>query len=194
MKIQFNERLNINGRDLECHLSIENGRVYQLKGENGIGKTTFFSFLKANQKEFFKTEKTVFVDQIPLLPLNSVSFEDLKKILKKDRVEKLEAFNILELMISNFSHQSIKSLSGGQNQLVKIAISLFLGGDIFFFDEPLNHLDKEKEAKVSELLIQLKVAGKTLFIIDHQKEWETGFIDKTFTMTSSDIIRLSDGI
>lgn len=194
MKIEFNNRLKIEEVNLECSFELKKGMVYQLEGENGIGKTTFLAFLKAHQNEFFPKQRAVFVDQLPLIPLNAVSFEDLKLILRKDRYEELVVFEKLNELISDFSSQSLKSLSGGQNQLVKLAISIFLGGDLFFFDEPMNFLDPEKKAKITGIFQELKKLNKTLFIIDHQKSWPIGLIDKTLTMVAQEHIRIVDGV
>lgn len=195
MRVSFENRLNVSGKDLVCSLDIEHGKAHLLSGDNGVGKTTLLTFLKIHQDEFFPGKKVVFVDQYPLLPLNSVSFCDLKSILADQRHEHLSKFSEVESLISPFTNQSVKTLSGGQNQIVKLVLALYLSGDIFFLDEPLQFLDEEMRSKVKSILKELKRMGKTLIIVEHLKDFEVGFIDVDFFVKAhQDTIVVSNGI
>ena len=97
----------------------------------------------------------------------------------------LAHFDEFEELIKPFQAQSIKSLSGGQNQIVKIITSLFLSGDIFFLDEPLQYLDKGMREKVKMILLRLKEMGKTLVIIEHLNDFDPEFIEKIFLLESN---------
>lgn len=195
MKIILEKELEINNRFLRGELNFSSPGVFLIHGENGVGKSTFFNFLKLHQDKYFSSISPIFVDQLPLQPINSISFEDLKIRLRKDRREELPFYSEVEAMVEDFSDQSIKSLSGGQNQLVKILIAFFLSGDIFLFDEPLQHLDKTKRSKVIEALEQLKVHGKTIIVIEHNADFPVGFIDHKirFNKLESEI-RVENGI
>lgn len=195
MKITIKDRLEVSGRDLVCSINIEPGRVHLISGENGVGKTSLITFLKMNQDEYFPGKKLTFVDQFPLIPLNSISFNDLKLILGVKQADESPLFKELEKLTKSFENQSIKSLSGGQNQIIKILIALYLSGDIFFFDEPLQYLDQEMRTRVKKLFIKLKELGKTLIIVEHSNEFDPSFIDKHISFKQIDRrVEVRDGI
>lgn len=193
MKIEFSNEYKIQGKDVDCCLSLKAGLIHLIKGENGIGKTTFVSFLKLHQKRFFPKEKVRFVDQYPLAPLNSISFNELKIILAADRVEELNCFEMYEKKIEPFIHQPIKSLSGGQNQLVKIATALYLGGDFFFFDEPFQYLDSFYQETFKEILLSLKNEAKTVIIIEHNLALMADIYDEQIQVELKDKVRIYNG-
>jgi len=186
MKLKFQNRLEVSGRDVVCDLTLSAGKTFLMSGENGVGKTTLITFLKVHQAEFFPKKDVVFVDQFPLLPLNSISFQDLKKNLDKLRFEKLDLFHQLEELANMFSRLSIKELSGGQNQVIKILIALYLSGDVFIFDEPLQYLDEKMRKEIKNVLHELKKLGKTLIIVEHMQDFEAEFIDETISMKIED--------
>lgn len=61
-------------------------------------------------------------------------------------------------------------LSGGQRQAVAIARALARGERIFLLDEPTAALGVEQQAKVNELIANLKAHGKSIVVISHNLE------------------------
>lgn len=62
-------------------------------------------------------------------------------------------------------------LSQGEKRRVAIASMLSMNPDILILDEPLNDLDKDWERWLTDFLICLKLAGKTLIISTHNEEF-----------------------
>lgn len=65
---------------------------------------------------------------------------------------------------------NVGELSGGQRQAVAIARALARGERIFLLDEPTAALGVEQQAKVTELIADLKAHGKSIVVISHNLE------------------------
>jgi energy-coupling factor transporter ATP-binding protein EcfA2 len=185
MEIEFKNKLKIKGIDVDCKLILENSASYLISGGNGIGKSSFLQYLKLHKNEYFNCKRTCFVDQFPLRPINDVSLESILRILNDERYENLGLFEDYKGRVSLFSKIPINHLSGGQNQMVKIMISLYLSGDIFVFDEPLQYLDDQNVEGFIETIKALKKMNKTILIVEHRSDLLTDVIDKRLTMKQS---------
>jgi ABC-type sugar transport system ATPase subunit len=65
---------------------------------------------------------------------------------------------------------NVGELSGGQRQAVAIARALARGQRIFLLDEPTAALGVEQQAKVTQLIAELRHNGKTVVVISHNLE------------------------
>ena len=193
MKIKFKNEYLVQELNVECHIELVEGKTHFLRGENGIGKTTFLNFLKLNRNKFFQNQKLRFVDQLPLTPLNDISFKDLEVLFKNDSYADEVIFNTFRKNIEPFASQPIRALSGGQNQLVKIGLALYLGGDYFFLDEPFQYLDQKNKEALKQVILSLRENKKTLFIVEHGHDLEADNSDKLLFMERSTSIRIING-
>lgn len=177
--IKENDHFFINGSLFESSFCIAKAKMIQVLGENGIGKSSLLQYLALHQRRFFGDESPYFLDQLRLSPLNSVNYLDVKDLLSKDRLEKLSVLEVVEAEMKDFIHLPIKELSGGQNQLVKLALMLFISADIFFLDEPFQYLDRKKQALLRDILEYLKQQKKAIVIIEHQRDLAS-LVDKQY--------------
>jgi ABC-type Mn2+/Zn2+ transport system ATPase subunit len=69
--------------------------------------------------------------------------------------------------MEKYSDRQIGELSGGQQQRVFLARSLAAQASLLFFDEPFSGIDRQTEAIMFEILVELKAAGKTILVISH---------------------------
>lgn len=76
----------------------------------------------------------------------------------------LELLGLTDLRLANPSQ-----LSGGQKQLIAIGGVLTLSPDIIVLDESLAQLDETARPKIKSILLSLKQQGKTLIMIEHDK-------------------------
>jgi ABC-type multidrug transport system fused ATPase/permease subunit len=90
-------------------------------------------------------------------PNIKISDAEIKKYIKLVGLEKV--VTDLDLIIGEGV-----DFSGGQNQLLEIVRAMILKKPIIIFDEGTNQLDAEKEAKVLEILEQLKKNTIIIFI------------------------------
>jgi ABC-type Mn2+/Zn2+ transport system ATPase subunit len=168
VRIEFKEQYYIRELPVICDITLCVGGLNLLTGPNGTGKSSFIQFLKLNSDEYFKKSKLSYVDQMPLKPLNKISYNEIEKSLVHERYSGMEVYQEIRSYITDYDFLPINDLSGGQNQMTKILLSAFIGGDIFVFDEPLQYLDKTNSQLFLKYLEKLKSLGKTILIIEHQ--------------------------
>ena len=64
-------------------------------------------------------------------------------------------------------HRPIGELSGGQQQRVFLARALAKEAELLIFDEPFTAVDRKTEDVIFEIFQELRTAGKTLLVINH---------------------------
>jgi len=89
------------------------------------------------------------------------------------------------LGLENLSNTQIGQLSGGQQQRILLARALVQESHLLLLDEPLNAIDAETSNIIYQLLINLKLQGKTLLVATHDLE--------RLKYSFDDAIYLSDG-
>lgn len=169
-------------------LSVPQGAIVGILGDNGAGKTTFAKCLcgleksakgtlqigqKAlGAKQRIKKCYMVMQDVNHQLFTESVSDEILLSMQgedeqadKKQTEEILKSLNLLE-----YQELHPMSLSGGQKQRVAIGSAIASDKEILVFDEPTSGLDYHHMLEVAGNLQRLSDMGKTLFIITHDPE------------------------
>jgi manganese/zinc/iron transport system ATP- binding protein len=170
--------------------AVPQGKLVGIIGPNGAGKSTLLkamlgfvkplsgkvSFFSEPLKKMFK--KIAYVPQrssvdwdFPITALDLVLMGRYGKlgVLKWPRAaDKEAARNALNLVgMLPFADRQIGQLSGGQQQRIFIARALLQDADIYFMDEPFAGVDMATEQAIISLLDQLKMQGKTLFVVHH---------------------------
>lgn len=64
-------------------------------------------------------------------------------------------------------HRPIGELSGGQQQRVFLARALAKEAELLIFDEPFTAVDRKTEDIIFDIFQELRAAGKTLLVINH---------------------------
>ena len=112
---------------------------------------------------------------------NNIIFFD-EKNFDKEKFDKAVKISQLNEKRESFFDQIVGEtgslLSGGQNQRIAIARSIYQDKEIIIFDEPSSMLDEETKIKFLKELSYLK-KDKTIIIISHDKE-TLEFCDKKF--------------
>ena len=166
------------------NLSFNKGNFSFVIGSNGSGKSTLLKLLlNANSPNkgfinyFGKTNpsKKHLASLIGYVPQdqsldNEMWVEDLLDFkasfhllhgnsLKKNKKTIIEALGIDEIL-----NKRIKQLSGGQRQMINIALGLIHNPDVILLDEPFVGLDYHKS---NQILAALNSLGKTIICITH---------------------------
>jgi ABC-type multidrug transport system ATPase subunit len=178
------------GCDLQ--LPIKLGSCTVLVGENGIGKTTLLHRLSTSvpsdsravveQKasEYFFDRKLFtlknFFCEANLRHFNKSDFLSLWRDFELDKKE--------DRMLSN--------LSGGESQALKLCLSLSKVCDFYFLDEPSQFLDSSKKKVLVHFLEKLKDSGKSLIIIEHNRDWIPPEWQVQQLVIHDDFLRLGD--
>jgi len=101
-----------------------------------------------------------------------------------ERVKRtMEITRIIELK-DKYPHE----LSGGQKQRVAIASILALEPEIIILDEPTSDLDPVGKSEVFSMLAELKRAGRTIILVEHNTEEAAKYADRVVMLRDGKII------
>ncbi len=164
---------------LESSFKISKKMKFSLIGENGIGKTSLFNYIKKNH--FNTNYSCSFLDQKRLDPLANLTVEEVFNLLEEEldtnQTEKEELINYFDF--NDCIRNKVKLLSGGENQILKIIICFFLKRDLYLLDEPFLNLSVKNKERLKEYLMN---SNKTILIIDHHIDLLKTCTDKIFEM------------
>ena len=171
MHIKFDHNIQIGSKKLNADFKLVRPGIVVLRGANGAGKTTLFKHLKGHRQ---LQEQAAFLDQLTLSPLALMTVADVFECLQQEMPHKVQGpwrnFDLLkQLDLSHLLDRAVGKLSGGENQLVKIALCLFQKANIYLMDEPFHFLDAKNYKVVLNLIKELALQ-KGFFIIEHRNK------------------------
>lgn len=167
----------------DLNLIFESGKSYALIGGSGSGKSTLFNIIgrlekidsgnvlvdkqdiwKIKERTFFKNTVGYVFQNYSLID-NKTVYDNLSLITK----DKKTITDVLEKvgLSSDYLHQKIYELSGGQAQRVAIARMLMKPRKIILADEPTGALDGEIGKEIIRLLLNEKDEDKYVIIATH---------------------------
>lgn len=158
-------------------LDIKKGEILGLVGKNGAGKTTLISILAglidATSGEIYYQGSLIKNSNIRIGYLPDVpSFYDYLTVneyiyfLSQSQLPSNKLAQII-MSVGLDPTDKIKSLSRGMRQRLGMAAVLVNEPDIILLDEPSSALDPEGRAELSNLLLSLRNAGKTILLSTH---------------------------
>lgn len=167
----------------DLNLIFESGKSYALIGGSGSGKSTLLNIIgrlekidsgnvlvdkqdiwKIKERTFFKNTVGYVFQNYSLID-NKTVYDNLKLITK----DKKTITDVLEKvgLSSDYLHQKIYELSGGQAQRVAIARMLMKPRKIILADEPTGALDGEIGKEIIRLLLNERDEDKYVIIATH---------------------------
>lgn len=169
-------------------LEIFEGEIFGLLGPNGAGKSTLVNQLAglvrptSGNISLFRMDVVKRPQIIPhyvaLHPQYSAALADLYPeeallftaqlrgaSLAKARTQVRELTE--ELGLASLRKKRLRHLSGGQRQLVNLAVAMIEDRPIQIFDEPTNNLDPSVRRLIWEKLLELNKRGNTLILVTH---------------------------
>ena len=164
-------------------MTLEEGHIYGLLGENGVGKTTLLTLLSGLKKpKAGKIEidgKAPFDRQPSLLTdiyylSDEVAESNMKAVdYAKNYGRFWEGFDFekfMEIMkvLENDPQQKMNQMSFGQLKKAHIAFALACNTKYLFMDEPTNGLDIPSKAQFRKALMKYTREDSTLLISTHQ--------------------------
>jgi ABC-type multidrug transport system ATPase subunit len=189
---------NIGIRDIS--FSEPHGRLIGIMGASGAGKTTLLNVLcgiEAPSKGEvvinginLHKEKEKLEGVIGLVPQDDLLIEELTvfqnlyfnaRLCFKDKSE-VEITELVDKTLQNLGlydrkHLKVgtplkKTISGGQRKRLNIALELIREPSILFIDEPTSGLSSRDSENVMDLLRELTLKGKLIFVVIHQPSSE----------------------
>ncbi|HGQ9154522.1 TPA: ATP-binding cassette domain-containing protein [Streptococcus pneumoniae] len=167
----------------DLNLIFESGKSYALIGGSGSGKSTLLNIIgrlekidsgnvlvdkqdiwKIKERTFFKNTVGYVFQNYSLID-NKTVYDNLSLITK----DKKTITDVLEKvgLSSDYLHQKIYELSGGQAQRVTIARMLMKPRKIILADEPTGALDGEIGKEIIRLLLNETAEDKYVIIATH---------------------------
>lgn len=167
----------------DLNLKFESGKSYALIGGSGSGKSTLLNIIgrlekidsgnvlvdkqdiwKIKERTFFKNTVGYVFQNYSLIE-NKTVYDNLKLITKDKKIitDTLEKVGLS----SDYLHQKIYELSGGQAQRVAIARMLMKPRKIILADEPTGALDGEIGKEIIRLLLNERDEDKYVIIATH---------------------------
>ena len=163
--------------------TFEDGKIYGILGESGIGKTTFLKTISGllkpikgsiessySKKEIFMMHQsyTCFdwlncLDNI--LITEKVKYHKITKELRQKAKDYLKAVGL-----EGYEKKYPTQLSGGQRQRLALARTLFTSPKVILMDEPLSALDEETRKSMQDLILDIHTKTHNMIImVTHSK-------------------------
>ncbi len=167
-------------------LNVREGEVFGFLGPNGAGKSTAINvalgFITPDNGNVFINgisallpESRKYVGYLPEHPnlYDQLSAMELlefcghaSKISKKTIKER--AILLLErLDLISFKHRPVRTYSKGMKQRLGLAMAIINDPPVLILDEPMSGLDPMGRSLVTNIILELKSNGKTIFFSSH---------------------------
>ncbi|MBX2840571.1 MAG: ATP-binding cassette domain-containing protein [Flammeovirgaceae bacterium] len=192
-------------------ISENTGKLIGIMGASGAGKTTLLNTLAGLEspskgevlingfniyKEKDKIEGIIgYVAQDDLLIEDLTVYQNLfynaklcfkgssKEELDKRVMEVLESLGLDRIKDLKVGNVLNKKISGGQRKRLNIALELIREPAVLFVDEPTSGLSSRDSENVIDLLKELSLKGKLIFVVIHQPSSDIfKMFDKMFLM------------
>jgi len=190
LQLQSNQPVRFIHGELVYNISVNQSEVVALVGNNGVGKSSFIQMIKHSYKNDFSHLRWGFLDQGPMKALNHLRGKDLFSMLEELHPERVHFKNIRDFKLLDIFEfrekldRPIASLSGGENQMLKILSLFYLKTDVYILDEPANHLDESKLNALVDYIIYHKKQGtfQYMLVVDHKKSFLKKICDGFYIM------------
>lgn len=194
------------------NIDIEENKVTAIIGKNASGKSSIIKCIngiyKYDGEIFFKgkniknitiKEKSkkisilpqilkyphILVSDILLMGLNP--FLTINQKIKESDIIKINEIT-QKLEIDNLKNKYLDELSGGQRQVVYLAMQLIQDVDLMIFDEPSSFMDIYYEDQILNIINNLKKQNKTIFLAMHNINKAIKYADNIVIINRGKII------
>ena len=183
--------------------TLEEGRIYGLLGENGVGKTTLLTLLCGLKKvgggsittdgedPFDRTpsllEKQYYLpDEVAPTPMTAEGYAK-----ERGRFWPLydhEKFLHIMKEFENEPDKKMNQMSAGQLKKTYIAFALATGAKYLFMDEPTNGLDIPSKTQFRSAIMSHTADESTIVISTHQVRDLENIIDPVIILDKQDVL------
>lgn len=183
--------------------TLEEGRIYGLLGENGVGKTTLLTLLCGLKKVCsgsITTDGENPFDRTPTLLQNQFYLPDevlpvamKAKCFAKERGAFWPDYDhskFLEIMkeFENDPAKKMNQMSAGQLKKTYISLALACGCKYIFMDEPTNGLDIPSKTQFRSAIMKYTSDDSTIVISTHQVRDLENIIDPIIILDRQDVL------
>ncbi len=176
--------------------SEESGKLIGIMGGSGAGKSTLLNVLNSNEIPSagsvkinginIHTEKNKIEGVIGMVSQDDLLIEELTvfqnlfynaklcfgdksdKVISEMVVDVLTNIGLIETRDLKVGSPLEKTISGGQRKRLNIALELIREPAVMFVDEPTSGLSSRDSENIMDLLKELALKGKLVFVVIHQ--------------------------
>jgi ABC-2 type transport system ATP-binding protein len=200
LRKRYGELEAVGGIDLE----VPEGQCFALLGPNGAGKTTTVEILEGYRN---RTDGEVEVLGYDPEKGNRSFRERIGIVLQSSGIHKeLTVAEVLTLFAGYYPHPRgvdevigvvglqekrgarIKTLSGGQQRRLDLALGIVGDPDLIFLDEPTTGFDPSARRRSWELIDNLRSLGKTILLTTHYMDEAQNLADEVAVIAAGRIV------
>lgn len=185
---------------LDVSIAESKGKLVAIMGGSGAGKSTLFNVLNGSSKpaegsvringiDIYKQPKEV-EGIIGNVPQDDLLIEDLtvyqnlyyaaklcfdkteKSVIHSLVAKTLDSLGLTEAKDLKVGNPLQKTISGGQRKRLNIGLELLREPSVLFVDEPTSGLSSRDSENIMDLLKELSLRGKMIFVVIHQPSSE----------------------
>ena len=185
-------------------MNLEEGRIYGLLGENGVGKTTLLtllcglkkpetgSFIRVDGIDPYKRLPSLLKDQYYLpdevAPINDKASRWAETSGRMWPGFSYEKFIELMKLFETDPDKAMLSMSAGQLKKTHIAFALAAGTKYLYLDEPTNGLDIPGKAQFRSAIMKYTREDSIIVISTHQVRDLENIIDPIIILDKKDVL------
>ena len=184
-------------------MNLEEGRIYGLLGENGVGKTTLLTLLCGLKKpqtgsidtdgrQPYDREPSLLSDQYYLsdevAPMNMKAVDYARNYGKFWEGFSLDKFMEVMAVLENDPQQKMTHMSFGQLKKTYIAFALACNTKYLYMDEPTNGLDIPSKAQFRKAVTKYTREDSVILISTHQVRDLENIIDPIIILDRQDVL------
>lgn len=187
----------------DISMELQEGRIYGLLGENGVGKTTLLTLLAGlkdtdegtvdidgqipfERKPSFLSNIYYLPDEVPALRRKAIDFAvDHGQYWTNFSVDK---FSEIMKIFDTDQDQRMDQMSYGQLKKTMISFALACNTKYLFMDEPTNGLDIPSKAQFRKAVSKYTSDDSTLLISTHQARDLEAIIDPIIILDHKDVL------
>ena len=195
----------------EVNLTLEQGRVYGIIGNNGSGKTVLMKcicgflipttgliqvFGSSIGQDVDFPESLGVIIETPGFLTNLTGRKNLEILAgMRRKIGPAEIQQVLEKVgLDPALKKPVANYSLGMRQRLGIAQAIMEDPKLLILDEPFNGLDKHGVGEIRRLLLELKEEGKTILLASHNEEDIRILCDEVYEMDGGVLRKCEDEI
>ena len=195
----------------EVNLTLEQGRVYGIVGNNGSGKTVLMKcicgflipttglirvFGSSIGQDVDFPESLGVIIETPGFLTNLTGRKNLEILAgMRRKIGPAEVQQVLEKVgLDPALKKPVANYSLGMRQRLGIAQAIMEDPKLLILDEPFNGLDKHGVWEIRKLLLELKEEGKTILLASHNEEDIRILCDEVYEMDGGVLRKCEDEI
>ncbi|MBV8195002.1 MAG: ABC transporter ATP-binding protein [Candidatus Dormibacteraeota bacterium] len=184
--------------------SVEQGEVFGLLGPNGAGKTTIVEILEGYRSRDAGTVSVLGVDpqhggramrqRIGLVLQETgvppaLSVTELIDLFRGYYPAPRSTSEVIELVgLTEKAHARVRTLSGGQQRRLDVALGLVGDPELIFLDEPTTGFDPSARRGAWDLVRNLRSLGKTVLLTTHYMDEAEALADRICVIAHGEVV------